>query len=47
LRSGATPRIDVYLALVPEPARPALLGELLALDGPGERRVSQWGDPKG
>jgi hypothetical protein len=35
LRAGAAPRIDNYLELVPERARPALRGELLALGARG------------
>jgi hypothetical protein len=33
LRSGPVPRIELYLAMVPDPARNALLAELLALVG--------------
>ncbi len=44
LQAGAAPRIDDYLEMVPEPARPALLGELLALEGRGGRAVPRRGD---
>ena len=33
MRSGAAPRIDAYLRLVPDTAGLALLGELLAIGG--------------